>query len=259
MNAAFGGEKCDGTALAGKSCSDLDGDGVREPGDFDGGTLSCLPVTCQLNTAGCYACGDGVKNGLEDCDGVGACGGAVQCDDKQCTDFGFASTSGLACTVTCSFDFSGCDTSTCGNGTIDGAEVCDTAALGGKRCDDLDGDGTLGEAGDFAGGTLACRGDCTLDISLCEYCGDGIKNGTEACDGLATGGKTCVTEGFLAGGQLGCLPNCSAVDISGCAECDTCLDCPDDEACVDHRCGACRITTDCCAPLECIGGVCTLW
>jgi len=49
----------------------------------------------------------------------------------------------------------------CGNGEVDGDEVCDGAALGGKQCADVD--------AAFVGGALACADDCaSFDASGCE-------------------------------------------------------------------------------------------
>ena len=52
----------------------IDGDGAKEPGDFDGGALVCVSDACGLDTGGCFVCGDGVRNGFEQCDETGWCG-----------------------------------------------------------------------------------------------------------------------------------------------------------------------------------------
>lgn len=253
VDVVLGGEQCDSTAMGGKTCTDLNGNGVKEPGDYDGGGLACT-VDCAIDTSGCYVCGDGVKNGLEQCDGTGLCGIDADCAGATCADFGFPENSGLACTFDCTLDLTGCDTATCGNGTINGDELCDGVSLGGKACNDLDGDGVLGEPGDFDGGTLGCATDCTLDTSGCYVCGDGVKNGDELCDGDDTGTETCETLGFV-GGNLVCNATCDGYDQSGCHECESCMDC-EGQACMDYECGACITTADCCAPLVCSAGVC---
>jgi cysteine-rich repeat protein len=46
-------------------------------------------------------------------------------------------------------------------------------------------------------------------------CGDGAKNGTEACDGDDLGLTTCQSQGFPGGGTLSCTATCT-VDTSGC-------------------------------------------
>jgi len=42
-------------------------------------------------------------------------------------------------------------------------------------------------------------------------CGDGIRDGSEECDGSDLGGQTCasVTAGFVQGGTLSCNPDCT--------------------------------------------------
>ena len=47
------------------------------------------------------------------------------------------------------------------------------------------------------------------------YCGDGVINGPEDCDGDDLGGATCSSLGYHEGGELGCTPGCE-FDVSGC-------------------------------------------
>ena len=47
---------------------------------------------------------------------------------------------------------------TCGDGKIDGTEICDGAELGGATCQGLG----------FKGGTLVCSSSCVLDASMCD-------------------------------------------------------------------------------------------
>ncbi|HEY0134729.1 MAG TPA: lamin tail domain-containing protein [Nannocystis sp.] len=61
---------------------------------------------------------------------------------------------------------------TCGDGKIDGTEVCDGAALDGATCQSLG----------FTGGTLACAGTCTLDASMCDSGSEVAINELEATD-----------------------------------------------------------------------------
>src|SRR5262245_15625642 len=69
---AGGAEECDGTDLAGSSCSLL-GLGM--------GTLTCT-AACTIDLSGCDACGNGVIEGAEQCDGT-ALGG------EDCVTRGF--------------------------------------------------------------------------------------------------------------------------------------------------------------------------
>jgi hypothetical protein len=47
------------------------------------------------------------------------------------------------------------------------------------------------------------------------HCGDGVKNGSEMCDGQDHGTATCATVGFCSGTLL-CRPDCTGFDTSGC-------------------------------------------
>jgi hypothetical protein len=209
--------------------------GMREDCSATGGTCddSATP-TC----VGGAACGDGVREGSEACDGddVGT---------ETCLTQGYYGGS-LGCTSACALDLSGC-LGACGDEVVNGTEDCDGSALGGQTCVTLgfhggdlgctstcafdrsgcegycgDGEATAGEDCDgedlgaatcqtegFHTGTLACTTGCTLDTSGCsEYCGDGARNGPEACDGTDLGTTTCVTEGFY-GGTVSCTGSCT--------------------------------------------------
>lgn len=98
---------------------------------------------------------------------------------------------------------------TCGDDSQDAGEECDGTDLAGYNCV------TLGMG--FTGGTLACAGDCTFDVSMCDTCGDGVIDGGEMCDGVDLGGATCVSEGFV-GGTLACAGDCT-LDTSACNSC----------------------------------------
>ncbi len=49
------------------------------------------------------------------------------------------------------------------------------------------------------------------------FCGDGVRNEDEECDGADLGGETCLTLGF-DGGSLACTEDCT-FDVSGCEYC----------------------------------------
>jgi hypothetical protein len=116
----------------------------------------------------------------------------------------------LGCTPTCDVGTSGCHG--CGNGLIEGDEVCDGSDLGGETCESLG----------FAGGSLGCREDCSaLDTEACvePVCGDGILNGDEVCDGQDFGAETCASiDPQYVGGDLTCAEDCSAIYTDGCLE-----------------------------------------
>jgi hypothetical protein len=97
-------------------------------------------------------CGDGVKNGLDQCDGADLGG-------STCASLGY--TLGvLACDASCGLDTSDCSGTPappCGNGVREGVESCDGADLGGATCV------SLGNTG----GTLGCTLGCGFDTSGC--------------------------------------------------------------------------------------------
>ncbi len=121
----------------------------------------------------------------------------------------------------------------CGNGTIDGAEQCDSGNLNGATC----------SSQGFVGGTLSCSSTCTFNTSQCSSCGNNAIDAGELCDGTDVGAASCTTQGCTAG-ALGCNASCSGYDkslCSGCAPCD------DDNICdLGEDCNGC--------PGDCAGG-----
>ncbi|MBI1814979.1 MAG: hypothetical protein HYR72_08385 [Deltaproteobacteria bacterium] len=97
------------------------------------------------------SCGDGLKNGSDQCDG-GDLGGAT------CVSLGFSGGT-LACSGSCVLDTSSCvaECGTCGNSVREGFESCDGADLGGASCESLG----------FVSGTLSCTTGCGFDVSNC--------------------------------------------------------------------------------------------
>jgi hypothetical protein len=192
------GERCDGAELDGQTCVGL---------GFDGGMLTCRADCGGFDTSRCEGtgpvCGDGAITGLEVCDGD-------ELGGHNCVSQGFLSGE-LACAADClAFDASGCEGTgpVCGNGVLEGTEVCDGANLDGQTC------ATQG----FLAGVLACATNClAFDASGCEGtgCGNGVIEGDELCDGAALSGQTCETQGFV-GGVLACATNCLAWDTTAC-------------------------------------------
>ncbi len=195
-NVREGEELCDGEDLAGETC--------RTQG-FYAGSLSCFEDCSGFDTSLCTGyCGDETINGDEICDGSNLGG-------QTCESLGYHEGGDLACLEDCSgFDTSGCLGGYCGDGIINGDEICDGLDLAGQTCESVD--------SIYHGGTLACRLDCTeFDVSDCEYCGDGTVNGDEMCDGENLGGNTCVDLGFDSG-TLACGEDC-VFDTVGCGTC----------------------------------------
>ncbi len=193
-----------------------------------------LPLACSSKPSE-PACGDGVRAGEEVCDG-----GDV--GQQSCEGLGFGP-GALGCKSSCQdYDRSGCGApSTCGNGAVDGPEVCDGAELGGKRCEDLG----------LGAGTLSCKPNCSeLDTSRCgppPGCGDGVRAGPELCDGSDLGGQSCESL-KKPGGTLACAKDCLSFDTSGCGtactpECGT-RKCGVDPVC-GKPCGTCDAKSVC--------------
>ncbi len=153
-------------------------------------TLSELgPGTCQQHLCITGMCGDGKLNGIEACDGADLAG-------KTCVDFGSTDPVGLACAADCSFDKSGCK-GFCGDGIRGTEEQCDVADFGGKTCTDFSPQGAVNKF--YAGGAPTCTIDCIVNVSTCTggWCGDGIKQPAEDCDGTDFGTQpvTCASLG----------------------------------------------------------------
>lgn len=123
----------------------------------------------------------------------------------------------LSSSVGCSDDSPG---ARCGDNVINTSrgEECDSHALGGMRCTDL-------EQG-FYGGVLGCypaghASECLYDTSQCTgpECGNGIVDQGEECDGFDMGGQSCLSLNY-DGGQLACFAPDTAdectLDESGC-------------------------------------------
>ncbi|MCC7432748.1 hypothetical protein IT412_04460, partial [Candidatus Peregrinibacteria bacterium] len=117
----------------------------------------------------------------------------------------------------------------CGDGFIEEGEQCDPNAkdVYGSPPDDskwqLNAATCLSIPGGFTGGTLKCNPvTCMYDTSSCTApasCGDGVKNGTDSCDGLDLGSASCTSiPGGFSGGTLACSGSCT-FNTSGCYKC----------------------------------------
>ncbi len=193
-----GNELCDGSTFPqGKHrCQDwgyLDGD------------ISCKS-DCSPNFNGCRAsaCGDGMIEGPEQCDGT-------QLNSQSCESQGFAGGM-LTCTATCGFARSGCIAPGCNNNILEPAlgEACDGGNLNNATCENQG----------FAGGSISCDGTCQLDTSMCVSPGCGntiIEPPLEECEGMNLNGASCESKGFLQG-TLQCSGSSCTYDTSMCIE-----------------------------------------
>ena len=103
----------------------------------------------------------------------------------------------------------------CGDSLVTHMEKCDGENLDGHTCE------TLG----FGAGTLSCELNClefdTTECGASLTCGNGIKDGSDVCDGDDLGGETCISRGY-EDGTLKCLDNCAGFDTSQCGKSVTC-------------------------------------
>ncbi|MBQ1265465.1 MAG: hypothetical protein IIY06_01675 [Proteobacteria bacterium] len=212
-------EMCDGTQFmdGAGSCAEY------APTMYSGGSLSCTH-DCQIDDSACTAiklCGNGAIDPGEECDGSKFNGSFKACSGYNSMLYMSGGT--LGCTSDCKIDVSGC-IPYCGNGSVNTTkgEDCDHSASGDKfqptknTCAKVVGTGSTG--------TLACTNACKFDTSSCspavtEYCGDGIVNGTEKCDGTAFKNNltkcTDWNDAAYSGGNVSCDASCNIV-YSGC-------------------------------------------
>lgn len=155
-------------------------------------------------------CGDNLAAGAESCDGDDLVG-------RSCASFGYLR-GVLSCTPGCAFDLSECIETPlveCGNGILEGDEVCDGQQLGSASCEE--------------GGELSCTNSCTLDRSRClsdvpctdalsSACVDGNATTVNDCgdvvsiDERCSNTESCVWDGIFAT----CEESCTATERVGC-------------------------------------------
>ena len=201
------GEICDGFEVNGKTCEEIVGFGSTGQPVCNAICNGIDPGTCSPE----IKCGNGVLDANEECDGTEYLFGRDTCAKYDSARY---SSGDLTCT-NCKVDASKC-IEKCGNGEIDGGEVCDGANLNGESCQTLVGTGSKG--------TLKCNNTCSgfdkSDCSASQYCGNGkLDIGIEECDQslFVNGIKTCAkynAEKYISG-DLKCAANCT-IDESSC-------------------------------------------
>ena len=182
---ASNNEFCDGTQSMFKSCAEWSD-------EFDGGTLACNS-DCTIDDSGCTQkyvaqCGNNILDPGEECDGSKYAFSETKtgCNAYAPTIYQKGT---LSCNDDCTVNTSAC-TKFCGNGSLNTTyngvtigEVCDgtkfTSAF--ASCAKIVGTGSTG--------TLKCSDDCkSVDSSGCSaasYCGDGVVDSSEQCDGTS--------------------------------------------------------------------------
>jgi len=201
-------------------CNGVDDDCDAAPDDgFDcvrGTTASCM-TSC--GSTGSRTCRNSCTYGAcappaEGCTGVDDdCDGRID-EASECT-------AGMMRSCTTSCGSTGAET--CGGGCTYGSCVPPTEVCNGVdddcdgACDDGVGMCCAGSSVDctslgmgFASGTATCQSDCSgYDTSTCSLCGNGVINGSEACDDPDYGGATCSSVGAGTGGTLACTSLCT--------------------------------------------------
>lgn len=288
-NPAFEGEDTGGE---GSSDDDI-GVGDDAPGDdgsvsassgvsdsADGSTGDGLPVDEE--------CGDGVRNGAEECDDGelngnnrpclsscvrNVCGDGHKAPGQPCDDGN--EISGDGCTE--------CQLDTCGNGAVDDGEDCDPTDVSNqnpctKVCTTVEcGDHLVSPGEDCDDGNGDDTDECTNECLLPE-CGDGIVTTTqlysEQCDDgneVSTDGCVeCQTascgDGFVREGKEQCDPLANAFDFNCIADgtgmqgvfvCSpqTCSWATETDNCCVPNAGEC-VTNEMCCSMQCEGGTC---
>jgi hypothetical protein len=145
----------------------------------------CAAGECDFACAFGWLCGSGCVDGQNDPKNCGGCG-------KACS--GGQVCSGGVCKASM----------TCGNGKVDPGEECDGFIP--LNC--------AGFVQEGFGGSPVCSPSCKVDLSACAYCGNGIRDEHESCEGSDLGGVTCNSLG-AGDGQIACK-NCQ-YDLSKCA------------------------------------------
>jgi hypothetical protein len=165
-------------------------------------------------------CGNGQLDGDEECEGTES---AMTCGDIN------AGVGDLSCNpTTCTFDTRECGA--CGDGIVQAPrEECDGDDLADATC----------EAMGYTGGAVSCQANCQLNTTDCEgepaptgnnnsgggmsggastgpgFCGDGLRNNSETCEGGDLGGATCASLG-AGEGVLHCDFSCE-FDFTSCS------------------------------------------
>ena len=167
------------------------GNGVKEPGeDCEGSeTTQCSAIGFASGNAVCsnckwvktncvQGCGNGKKEINEKCDGADLAG-------QTCESQGFGAGT-LACRDDCNFNTTQCGVPTvaCGNGKLEGGELCDgTKFISGLTCAALN----------LGGGTMKCTNECLPDFSSCttpDVCWTNGLNGDGFCEPCNKWGDT---------------------------------------------------------------------
>ena len=175
-------------------------------------------------------CGDEIKNNTEQCD-------ATDLGEATCQSLGYSSGT-LKCQLDCTYDTTPC-----------------CSANASKQCygGDVFWYDSCGNKGNLYQSCSGCG--CTgSNCSACLGCGDGIKNGTDQCDGLDLGVATCQSKGF-ASGTLRCSVDCT-FDTSLCCTANSYKQCYNGDIYWYDSCGNIGVLAQSCDGSGCSGNNC---
>ena len=211
------GEMCDGTKFKDNKTLCAQWDDM-----YIDGKVSCTD-TCGIDYSKCKLapyCGDGIVNNSEQCDGT-------KFKDNKTTCAGWDSkyvSGNVGCTNSCEIDFSKCTLAPyCGDGIVNNSELCDGTKFKNNKTTCAAWDNKYGS------GNVGCTSSCEIDYSKCTlapYCGDGIVNNSEQCDGtkFKDNKTSCAAwDGKYISGNVGCTNSCD-IDFSKCTLAPYCGD-----------------------------------
>ncbi len=181
-----------------KSCSNNLSRACRDDRDCTGGgTCQTAPAYSRTRSRTCRDPGEGPTLANQctwaswtSCQAAGTCGNGVREGDEECDDGNTINTDGCVITVSGgTFGTNNCRNARCGDGFARaGAEACDAGANNGAneraRCER---EVRYGETCNY------CNTTCAIATVTGPRCGDGVKNGSEVCDGRAGTDLTCKT------------------------------------------------------------------
>lgn len=231
-----GSEACDGDydAWSGALCYGGDDDGEACTTDSECDSGQCGSDGAHPDTYDACGASTTCVGGADEGE---ACASGATCDSGTCSSFTYDLSRSRTCQASCGWDtatpggWTDClgGTQVCGDGTVQGSEECDdgnaddtdacTASCelnvcgdghvysGVESCDSGDRNGQECTA-DYEATCNYCTSTCQYKTTSGTYCGDGVVNGTEFCDGSdvpyscydnASGaddrGTTCSVEG----------------------------------------------------------------
>ncbi len=211
-------EVCNGTDDDCDGAADEDFDCVRGASSPCG--TSCSTMGTSVCDASCHA--GACAPPLEVCNGIDD-----DCASGPDDTFGCVLGSTSGCDTACASRgvqtcVAGCVLGTCVppaetcNGLDDNCNGARDEGVGACIAGEMRACSALGMG--FTTGNAVCRADCSgFDVAGCTRCGNNAIDAPEPCDGVALGGATCASRGYV-GGTLRCAPGC-VFDESSCTRC----------------------------------------